>query len=104
MRLLNQRANHIGAMQAGEDSHRRLELLHRPLHLVGFAESDVWRIADHEIEIAKIILRENRGPSARTKVLARDDSVDRRHRSKNITLRKAYRSEEHTSELQSLRH
>src|ERR1022692_83296 len=89
-------------MQAGEDSHPWLELLHRFLHLVGFAESHVRRIADHKIKIAKF---RKAGPSTRTKVLARDDIVGVRggsmairdnsggfgeHRLKNITLQEPH--------------
>src|ERR1035437_5504394 len=67
-------------MQAGEDSHRRLKLLHRLLHFVSFAESDVRWIADYKIKSEKFgkvaPLRQAEGRlSARTDVLARDDKM-----------------------------
>src|ERR1019366_781242 len=75
MCLLNQRTNHIGPMRAGEDGHPWLKLLHRLLHLVGFTESDIRRIADHKVEITEDDAV-HKSPSTWSQFLARDDIED----------------------------
>src|SRR5271165_7008770 len=49
--LLEQRPNHVQALLPRKDSDARLEVANRFLYLIGFAKTDIGRVADDEIEI-----------------------------------------------------